>query len=68
MEKDDEYDDIGKKEKFGAYFDHKMIDIIEADGIEEAEHIACNRIERIPLKTMYKGKFLFEDSDLSDYV
>jgi len=25
-------------------------------------------IERIPLKIMYKGKFLFEDSSLSDYA
>jgi len=68
METDDEHDDIGTKEKFGVYFDHKLIDIIEADNIEEAEHIAYDRIERIPLKIMYKGKFLFEDSNLSDYA
>ena len=68
MGTDNEYDNIGTKEKFGVYFDHKLIDIIEADDIEEAEHIAYDRIEKIPLKIMYKGKLLFEDSSLSDYA
>ena len=56
------------KGKFGVYFDHKLIDIIEADDIEEAEHIAYDRIEKIPLKIMYKGKILYEDKYLSDYA
>jgi len=61
-------DDLETKEKFGVYFDHKLIDIIEADDIEEAEHIAYDRIKRIPLKLIYKGKILFEYSGLSDYA
>jgi len=56
------------KKKFGVYYYNELIDTIEATSLEEAEHIAYDRIERIPLKIMYKGKFLFEDSNLSDYA
>ena len=68
MEKDDEYDDIGTKEKFGVYFDDKLIDIVEAEDLEEAEFISLKKIEKIPLRLVYKGKVLFEDNNLSDYA
>ena len=56
------------KEKFGVYFDDKLIDIVEAEDLEEAEFIALKKIETIPLKLVYKGKVLFEDNNLSDYA
>jgi len=56
------------KEKFGVYFDKKLIDIVEAEDLEEAESIAFDKIEKIPLKLVYKGKVLFEDNNLSDYA
>ena len=61
-------DDLETKEKFGVYFDNKLIDIVEAEDLEEAEFIAHKKIEKIPLRLVYKGKVLFKDNNLSDYA
>jgi len=68
VETDDEYNDIGKKEKFGVYFDDELIDVVEAEDLEEAEFISHKKIKTIPLKLIYKGKILLEDDNLSDYA
>jgi len=61
-------DDLETKEKFGVYFDDELIDVVEAEDLEEAEFISHNKIKRVPLKLVYKGKILFEYDGLSDYA
>jgi len=55
------------KNKFGIYFDDELIDILEAENLEEAERISRKKVKTIPLKLLYKGKILAEYSGLTDY-
>ena len=54
------------KKKFGVYFDGELIDIIEAESLEDAEEIAYSEIDQVPSQLKYKGKTLYESDEASD--
>jgi len=56
------------KKKFGVYFDGELIDIIEAESLEDAEEIAYSEIDQVPSQLKYKGKTLYESDEASDDV